>query len=219
MINKLINYLTSNLYPVFLGTLVFWIGVLPIMEFTGMISIFENTLLLLISMCSFVFFKKENKKMIVFILIPLVLIVNFIAPFYAEIELDKIGRLLFLILLFFITIGFFKTIIRYKKVDFDLIYIVIAAYILLAMMASILCWFVFYIYPGSFNLGSDIGNPIINFIYYSIVTMSTLGYGDIVPLLPQSKALAILITLTGQFYMAILVAFLVGKFLNQNSTN
>lgn len=219
MIKKLINYLTSNIYPVFLGTLVFWIGVLPILEFTGLILIIENILLLLISISSFIFFKKENNKLITYFLIPVVLVVNFVASFYGEVELDKIGRLIFLILLFFITLGFFKKIIRHKKVDFDLIYIAIATYILLAMMSSILCWFVFYLYPGSYNLNSDFGSPIIDFIYYCIVTMSTLGYGDIVPLLPQSRALAILITLTGQFYMAILVAFLVGKFLNQKSTN
>lgn len=219
MIKKLTNYLTTNLYAVFLGTLVFWIGVLPIMEFTVIISVLENILLLLISTCSFIFFQKENNKMLTYFLIPVVLIVNYIAPFYNGIELDKIGKLIFLIMLFFITLGFFKKIIRHKNVDLDLIYIVIASYILIAMMASILCWFVFYLYPGSYNVDANIGSPISDFIYYSIVTMSTLGYGDIVPLLPQSRALAILITLTGQFYMAILVAFLVGKFLNQKSTN
>jgi hypothetical protein len=49
--------------------------------------------------------------------------------------------------------------------------------------------------------------------YYSFVTMSTLGYGDIVPLTTKARGLSILITLIGQFYMAIVVGLLIGKLL------
>jgi hypothetical protein len=49
--------------------------------------------------------------------------------------------------------------------------------------------------------------------YYSFVTMSTLGYGDVVPLTVRAKGLAILITLTGQFYMAVVIGIIIGKFI------
>jgi hypothetical protein len=56
-------------------------------------------------------------------------------------------------------------------------------------------------------------------LYFSFVTLATLGYGDIVPLKPYTRSLATLITITGQFYIAIIVALLVGKFSSrQNST-
>jgi voltage-gated potassium channel len=56
-------------------------------------------------------------------------------------------------------------------------------------------------------------------LYYSFVTQASLGYGDIVPLKPYTRSLATLITITGQFYIAIIVALLVGKFSSkQNST-
>lgn len=47
-------------------------------------------------------------------------------------------------------------------------------------------------------------------IYYSFVTLSTVGYGEITPALPLVRALAYLEAIIGQFYMAILVASLVG---------
>ena len=43
--------------------------------------------------------------------------------------------------------------------------------------------------------------------------MTTLGYGDIVPVSAASRSLALLISISGQFYMTLLVAMLVGKYL------
>jgi hypothetical protein len=53
--------------------------------------------------------------------------------------------------------------------------------------------------------------------YYSFVTLSTVGYGDITPRLPQTQTLAYLIAVTGQLYVAIIMAFLVGKLLVNRS--
>ena len=46
--------------------------------------------------------------------------------------------------------------------------------------------------------------------YYSLVTMTTLGYGDIVPTAPESRSLAALQAVTGQLYLTVIVARLVG---------
>jgi hypothetical protein len=47
-------------------------------------------------------------------------------------------------------------------------------------------------------------------VYYSFVTMTTLGFGDISPLQPLARYLTYLEAVTGQFYIAILVASLIG---------
>lgn len=47
-------------------------------------------------------------------------------------------------------------------------------------------------------------------LYYSFVTLTTLGYGDIVPTSPLARMLATLEAITGQLYLAVLVARLVG---------
>ncbi|RLD54311.1 MAG: hypothetical protein DRJ05_14905, partial [Bacteroidetes bacterium] len=51
-----------------------------------------------------------------------------------------------------------------------------------------------------------------HYIYYTFVTISTLGYGDITPQGDIGKSLAILISVSGQLYIAIIIAMLVGKF-------
>jgi voltage-gated potassium channel len=54
-----------------------------------------------------------------------------------------------------------------------------------------------------------------DYIYFSFITLTTLGYGDITPVSELSRSLAVLIAITGQLYMTILIAMLVGKFLSR----
>ena len=65
--------------------------------------------------------------------------------------------------------------------------------------------------PGSFSPPHDLlcENPTV-FIYYSFVTLTTLGYGDITPLTTQAGSLAISEAIIGQIYMAVLITRLVG---------
>jgi len=52
-------------------------------------------------------------------------------------------------------------------------------------------------------------------LYYSFVTMTTLGYGDIVPISSAARMLASIAAIVGQFYLAVLVARLVGLHIAQ----
>jgi len=51
--------------------------------------------------------------------------------------------------------------------------------------------------------------------YYSFVTLVTVGYGDIGPVSPEARALAISQAVVGQLYLVVLVASLVGRFLGE----
>lgn len=52
------------------------------------------------------------------------------------------------------------------------------------------------------------------FLYFSFVTLTTLGYGDVLPLNIYAQTLTVMETVIGQFYLAILVAALVGAYLS-----
>jgi voltage-gated potassium channel Kch len=66
-----------------------------------------------------------------------------------------------------------------------------------------------HFYPGSFT--STIGKPetVNDWIYFSFVTLTTVGYGDVVPVHRVARALAIGEALSGQLYIAVLLARLV----------
>ena len=65
------------------------------------------------------------------------------------------------------------------------------------------------LHPGSFNTTGGGLNSVVGWAYYSYITLSTVGYGDITPVLPVARALSIGEALTGQLYLAVLIARLV----------
>ena len=66
--------------------------------------------------------------------------------------------------------------------------------------------------PGAFaNLVAQVGGPqeVGTMLYFSLTTLTTTGYGDIVAVNPFARSLANLEALIGQFYLAITVARLI----------
>jgi hypothetical protein len=72
--------------------------------------------------------------------------------------------------------------------------------------------------PGSFQISQSLQilgedpQPHVVLIYYSFVTLTTVGYGDVTPVSPTARTLAWIEAITGQFYVAIIVAGLVSLF-------
>jgi len=64
--------------------------------------------------------------------------------------------------------------------------------------------------PGSFKTPQGLDTQLSHFSYYSFVTLTTLGYGDITPITSQARSLAVLEAIMGQLYIAVLIARLVG---------
>jgi len=91
----------------------------------------------------------------------------------------------------------------------------INVYFLMGIIGSILFRIVYSIFPGeSFNIPGESLIPTTDFIYFSFVTISTLGYGDITPIDPFAKSLAIFLSISGQLYLTMIIAVLVGKYLS-----
>jgi hypothetical protein len=110
-------------------------------------------------------------------------------------------------------------ILRTTRVTTDTISGGIAVYLLIAILFALLFTIFETMMPGSFRLPDDValsGNLHLSqsegsvFLYLSMVTLTTLGYGDIVPLTAPSRALVGMEATIGQLYLTILVARLVG---------
>jgi len=99
------------------------------------------------------------------------------------------------------------------RIDAERIYAALSAYLLIGV-----CWGVAYAamtraMPGSLLSGGVVppaGVGMGDAIYFSFVTLATLGYGDLVPATPAMRGLAVLEAVIGQLYLALLVARLVG---------
>jgi hypothetical protein len=91
----------------------------------------------------------------------------------------------------------------------------LSAYLLAGHIFGVCYWQVEQLRAGSFSVG---GTPVLagaldlpTCIYFSYVTLATLGYGDIAPLTPTARGLAVTEAIIGQLYLAVLVARLVGS--------
>ncbi|MBB3698985.1 hypothetical protein KMW28_08570 [Flammeovirga yaeyamensis] len=96
-----------------------------------------------------------------------------------------------------------------KKVNMNTILGAIAGYIQIGVIAFIL----FKVCDILFD-GQAFSQPVqvSDLIYFSFVTLTTVGFGDISPVADEVKAFTVIFAMVGQFYMAILMALLVGKY-------
>ena len=88
----------------------------------------------------------------------------------------------------------------------------LAIYLLIGLIWANLYLIILELAPGAFN-GINQGDWGENFpkaIYFSYVTLTSLGYGEITPNIPLTRMLAFLEAITGTFYMAVVVASLIG---------
>jgi voltage-gated potassium channel len=106
------------------------------------------------------------------------------------------------------------------KVDRNTIVGAICLYILMGLLWAFIYLICEYINPGSLSGLEHTGwhRNMQDVIYFSFVTITSLGYGDILPVTSLARFFTYMQVVTGQFYMAILVASLIGIRLAQHSS-
>jgi voltage-gated potassium channel len=134
-------------------------------------------------------------------------------------ELFLAGAVCWLLFFAFVTWSQFRSLLKQKEITGESISLSISVYLLLAFCWGLLYAVIFEVQPASFNLGPPAASageaPFPVLIYFSLTTLSTIGFGDITPLTLQSRYAAVAEGITGQFYLAILVARLVGMQMSQ----
>jgi hypothetical protein len=102
-----------------------------------------------------------------------------------------------------------------REVDAKLVFGVMGAYISLGLVAFFLLLAIEYAEPGSFRgIEAGAANSYEDLLYYTYITLMTIGYGDISPVNPLAKKASVLIGLWGQFYLVIITALVVGKYIS-----
>jgi len=99
---------------------------------------------------------------------------------------------------------------RARQVESEHIYAALSAYLLVGVFFGLFYWVIEEIIPGTFSAGA--GFSRMSAIYFSFVTLATLGYGDIVPRSDVARGLAILEGVGGQLFLAVLVARLLSLY-------
>jgi hypothetical protein len=114
-------------------------------------------------------------------------------------------------------------VVRARRVTADTISAALCSYLLIGMVWAVLYTVLELFHPGSFSLpppqqvsaGEDLPPKFqfSRFVYFSFVTLTSTGFGDITPLTDPARSFAMLEAIIGQFYIAVLISRLVGLYI------
>jgi voltage-gated potassium channel len=112
------------------------------------------------------------------------------------------------------------------RVSPDAVYGAFCGYLLIALVFAHLYCLLESAQPGSFKGSPELAGRLASaadrlFVlnYFSLVTLTTVGYGDVVPAADAARGLVCLEAMLGQFYIAGLVAELIGRKVSQAFTD
>jgi hypothetical protein len=130
-----------------------------------------------------------------------------------------IGNIFFIMLFMSITASsVISNVIIRARVTLETLRGVVCAYLMVALLFAYLYYLIEFISPNSFLLPHQAGDIfsyaeyLSKLLYFSFVTLLTVGFGDIVPIKTASQTAVILEGIIGQFYIAILVARIVSVY-------
>ncbi len=131
--------------------------------------------------------------------------------------LTPIGDSFGIMFMSYLAVLILSSVIRARKVSHDVIYGAIVVYLIIGITWGFVFRVIETLEPGSFSLAVESLQQDPSLLYYfSFVTLTTLGYGDITPLSTTARSFAYLEALIGQIYLTVLVARLVGLHISQS---
>jgi hypothetical protein len=104
---------------------------------------------------------------------------------------------------------------KQREVTRDVVMGAVCAYFLIGIIWAYIYSFLEKASPGAFSLPGGMSPSPMNFIYYSFITLTTVGYGDILPVSSPARSLAVLEAVLGQMYLAVTMARLVALHISQ----
>ena len=97
----------------------------------------------------------------------------------------------------------------------NMILVSVTGYLIIGLIGGFLAAGLEYLFPESYFHSTGMLLDLYNYIYYSFVTMTTLGYGDIIPITEKSQALALMLVISGQLFLSVIIAINIAKFMQQ----
>jgi Ion channel len=164
--------------------------------------------------------ERRRRKLIGWSLIGAATIERVLTLIWPSHELFLIAAVCYLLLFGFLTWEELRAVIRQRVVSAETISMSISVYLLMGITWGLLYVFIYARHPQAFNFSGStppLGDTIVpTLVYFSFATISTVGFGDITPVLMQARYAAVAEGITGQFYLAILVARLVSMYMSSS---
>ena len=211
--SKLLNFVDRHRIHVLMVSILILVFVPPFLtEFNDLIDHFVKFDFLIIVISSFLIIRKiKTSRYIGFVTFSMIIVDTFLESNILN-YLSQIG-LSYLIIHAFILV--LKEAMSLKGDTKNLILVSITGYLIIGLVGGFLAAGLDYIYPGSYYHSTGMEFELYNYIYYGFVTMTTLGYGDIIPVSNKSQALSLMLVISGQLFLSVIIAINIAKFMQK----
>lgn len=160
--------------------------------------------------------KKQNQRSIALGLMMVALVFHWLGIFNVVPYSANAGLVLFIVFYALLIYAFIKQLLNASHVTGGVIMATLCLYLIIGLMWGSAYSLLQLVYGNAAFSGALLENAGTSqlhlFNYFSIVTLTTLGYGDITPQIPEAASLCQMEAIVGQFYTAVLVAWLVGMY-------
>ena len=131
-------------------------------------------------------------------------------------ELSDIWQVVFVIIIFIYFITLIGELLRQvfdtDKITLNVVLGAFTGYIMIGIIGYFVFRLIFILDPSSFAIPAYSSQDLI---YFTFITLTTIGFGDISPISDAARNFAIILGLVGQFYNTIIIAIIIGKFLQK----
>jgi hypothetical protein len=204
----------SRQFGFLLGLMFAWLLLLASGEFFQVHARFLSAAFAVISVQALLITARSSRERVIFVACAIYLFLEPLFVFPGPIEALSAG--LIILFLLFIPLRLSVYVLDQKAVDANTVFGALCAYLFLGLSWAVIYEILIHISPDAIYTPTDREPDFITWVYFSFTTLSTLGYGDIVPREYLARMLAILEALVGQIYLVVIVARLVGTALTRH---
>jgi hypothetical protein len=214
----IIKHTLEGRFIYLLVTILIFIGVGPILadmtRFRLLLDIFFSAILL---SAIYAVSQKKRDTVIAFALAIPTLLAFWLRDFTSGVAFNVTSEIFGSLFFGYTIIVLLNFILKSPKITRHVIHAALIGYLLMGLMWASIYELIDTIHPGSFSLAQGwIDNPRLIYLYFSYVTLTTLGYGDMTPLTAQAYSISILEAIIGQIYITVLIARLVGMHISDS---
>lgn len=210
----MINFFFKEKFTILLGLLLIYVVATPFFAQVINESLFLDIIFSAVMVSAILTLSREKKSRIVVILLVLpCLVLLWLNLPDSSAEIFLAGTALQAVFNFSMVFIIMWLVFQAPVITRDILSASIVAYLFVALFFAKSFLVLEILSPGSFSISSDriMTDPSV-MKYFSFVTLTTLGYGDVVPISDQAKTMAISEALIGQIYLTVLIARLVGVY-------
>ena len=193
-----------------------FVFIFPIIDNKVIHDLFVTISYMLVLLSIFSIIENRTKKFSYLIVIA---VIANIFMYYADNEIVRLITFLISVLTFTIATGILvKHVSTSSDVSVGTVIQAISGYLLIGVIGVLLNTILLGLDENAISF-STVGNRFSSIIYYSFITLTTIGYGEILPQSVPARSISIFIGASGQIYLTVIIAMIIGKFLSGKVKN